>query len=139
MIPPLVLGLGLFGLVPFMAPPLVGMAVPELNAAAASVQAVYAALILSFLGGARWGLAVTKASPRSATIVLAMLPSLAAWATLLLVRDPSWQLAGMAALLVLHWGWDAASTGLPGWYPPLRGILTLGAVAGLLGEVVLLA
>ena len=61
-----------------------------------------------------------------------MLPTLAALALLLYPGLPRpLQLLALAALLTLHYVWDALSPGLPPWYPRLRAILTLGAVTGL--------
>ena len=96
------------------------------------VAGVYGALILSFLGGARWGLEVARPQPRVAVVSLAMLPSLVGLVLLLLPSDwRSLQLWGLAAALLLHWLWDVRAAGLPPWYPRLRTILTLGAVTGL--------
>ena len=138
-VPVSVLAYGLLGLVPFVAPPVVGLLWPELAPVAAWVQAVYGAVILSFLGGARWGLAVREPAPNVVVVSLAMLPSLAALALLLLpasMREV--QLGGLAVLLVLHWIWDVRAPGLPDWYAGLRNLLTLGAVAAIVAQVVVL-
>jgi hypothetical protein len=128
--PGVVLGYGLLGLVPFLAPPLVGAVMPAAKPMAASILALYAALILSFLGGARWGLAIGRPVPDPLVVSLAMLPTLAALA-LLLAPEPI-RLPGLAAGLALHWLWDLPSASPPAWYPALRSILTAGAVVGLL-------
>jgi hypothetical protein len=39
----------------------------------------------------------------------------------------------MAVFLALHLAWDVRADGLPPWYPRLRVILSVGAVAGLVG------
>ena len=73
---------------------------------------VYAAVILSFLGGIRWGVE-TQFHPASATaLVVSVLPSL--WAfTSLLLPDPG------AAVLLLLTGFVAI--GLADWIAPARG------------------
>lgn len=129
-----VLVYGLLGLIPFLAPPVAGLVFPAMKPAAATVLALYGALILSFLGGARWGFANTAPSPHPGVITLSMLPTLVGLALLLLpAADRGAQLVGLAAALVVHWVWDMVSPGLPPWYGRLRTILTLGAAAGLLG------
>ena len=123
---------GLLGLVPFLAPPLLTAAVPAHGGFLALVALAYGALILSFLGGARWGLAVATPAPGFWTITLSMLPTVAALALLLSPTLPRpLQLLVMAGMLTLQFVWDALSKGVPGWYPRLRAILTLGAVTGL--------
>lgn len=131
-VPRSVLVYGLLGLIPFLAPPLAGAFIPGAGPVAAPVLSLYGGLILSFLGGARWGMAVTKAEPRAAVITLAMLPSLVALALLLIPPDlRRVQLLGLAAALGLHWLWDLRGEGLPAWYARLRTPLTAGAVIGL--------
>lgn len=70
----------------------------------------YGAVILSFLGGIQWGIALRIAdeAPTSAQrlFVLSVLPSLAAWATLLLMNDPTWQLAAQLGILIAVWAVD---------------------------------
>jgi ribose/xylose/arabinose/galactoside ABC-type transport system permease subunit len=135
-IPRIVLIYGLLGLIPFLAPPLIGWFLPGYRTPAASVLALYGALILSFLGGARWGLAVGHPGPDAGVVSLSMLPTLAGLA-LLLAPDPV-RLPGLAATLAFHWLWDTSSAGLPAWYPRLRSLLTAGTVVGLVAGAVLL-
>jgi hypothetical protein len=131
-IPRVVLAYGLLGLIPFLAPPLAALAHPVFTQPALLFQALYAALILSFLGGTRFGFAIRPPAPAPATISLTMLPTLAGLALLLLPGHlRALQLLGFAAALLLHWLWDARATGLPTWYPRLRAVLSLGASLGL--------
>ena len=131
-IPRPVLVWGLAGLIPFLGQPALALASPPLAAWSDRALALYAAAILSFLGGARWGRAVAENRPDPRTIALSMAPSVAAWGLVLLPQARSGlQLAGLAAALVLHLIWDLRSPGLPDWYPRLRLILTAGAVVGL--------
>lgn len=131
-IPRAVLAYGLAGVLPFLACPLTGVLWSDARGPAAVVLAAYGVLILSFLGGARWGLEGAKAAPSPKVVGLAMLPTLVGLALLTLTGvAPRMQLLGLAAALAAVWAWDIRGTGLPGWYGRLRSILTLGAVAGL--------
>ena len=131
-IPRPVLAWGLAGLIPFLGLPFLALAVPDLSGWSDRALGLYAAVILSFLGGARWGRAVAEAAPDPRAVAFSMAPSVAAWGLVLLPPERSGlQLAGLAAALVLHLAWDLRSPGLPAWYPRLRLILTAGAVAGL--------
>ncbi|WP_310538740.1 DUF3429 domain-containing protein [Phenylobacterium sp.] len=130
--PRAVLVYGLLGLSGFLGPPLAGWLWADHRDLAARFLIAYAALILSFLGGARWGLAVARPSPSVATVSLAMLPTL--WAVGVLVLPSAlsaWQMGALAAGLALQWLWDVRARGLPAWYPGLRTVLSLGALAGL--------
>lgn len=139
-IPASVLIYGVLGLIPFLAPPLAALTFPALKPASSMVLAVYGGLILSFLGGARWGLAIRSSSPSGLTVSIAMVPTLAALALLVAMPGhPGWRLAGLAGALAVHWLWDLGSDGLPPWYPALRTMLTGGAVAGLLLGAAVLA
>ena len=92
----------------------------------------WTAIILSFLGGARWGAAVQNSQPAPGLIGLTMLPSIIGW--LVLLAPPKYrvaQLLALAAALLVHFLWDWRSGSLPGWYGWLRRLLTAGAVAAL--------
>jgi hypothetical protein len=130
--PRAVLVYGLLGLIPFWTLPAVRLLAPNWAGVAAVVEAVYAALILSFLGGARWGLAVREPAPAPIVVGLAMTPTLAGLAALVVLHGAArWQLGALAGALALSWAWDVAAKGLPPWYARLRTVLTLGAVGGL--------
>ena len=136
-IPPIVLVYGLLGLIPFLAPPLASIFASNWQIFAAKVLTLYGALILSFLGGARWGAVIIHPDPSPKTVSLAMLPTLIGLSMLLLPTD-RWRLMGLAAALGLQWLWDICSPGLPTWYPRLRSILTAGAIVGLVAGAFLL-
>jgi hypothetical protein len=130
---------GLLGLIPFLAPPVFALAQPGSAHLALVVQAHYAALILSFLGGARWGLAVSRSAPDPITFSVSMLPTLIALALVTLLDDARGpQLISLAVALTAQWAWDLRLPDAPLWFSPLRTVLTLGAVAGLLGGVLAL-
>lgn len=105
----------------------------------------YGAVILSFLGGIQWGLAVRLAdeAPTSANrlFVLSVLPSLAAWATVLLLNDPKWQLLAQLGILLGVWGVDgllAVQNIIPGWFFKLRTVVTCIVSACFITAVVVL-
>lgn len=94
----------------------------------------YGALIASFLGGIRWGVALREggaAGPRD--FALSVVPSLAAWACLALPGP--WDLRALGALILL---WGVVDQGLvrrglaPSWFGPLRALLSGGAGLALL-------
>lgn len=130
--PPAVLVFGLLGIIPFWSLPMAALLAPDWTGVAAGIVAAYAALILSFLGGARWGLAVRDAAPNPIVVGLAMTPTLAGLAALVFLPDAArLQLLVLAGALALSWGWDVSARGLPPWYARLRTGLTIGAVGGL--------
>ena len=86
----------------------------------------YSAVILSFLGGIEWGLAIRDESGNEATRVIALglstVSSLAAWAVLWL-PSPTWQVGAALGLFVAVWGadeWMAGRGLLPTWFVDLR-------------------
>ncbi|KPF59453.1 hypothetical protein D621_03425 [beta proteobacterium AAP51] len=87
--------LGAAGLLPFAAGALLVWLVrdEEAHAFVAQALSVYAALIVSFLGGIHWGLAFRHAEPPTPLLVWGVVPSLVAWPAVLM---PPW------SGLVLH-------------------------------------
>jgi hypothetical protein len=95
--------LGFAGLLPpFAAVAAAAFAPPEWRELAFRAGALYAGLILSFLGGAWWGLA-TRAPAESAAplYVLAVVPTLVALVLLLLLTPPRLILLGALILATL--------------------------------------
>ncbi|NDV85899.1 DUF3429 family protein [Aurantimonas aggregata] len=85
----------------------------------------YSATILAFLGGIRWGAALDPATRRPATLILSVLPALAAW--LVLFLPSPWLFAGFALLFLLQGLWDAMAAraaALPDWFGRLRMVLS---------------
>jgi len=140
-IPAPALWLGLAGLLPFWFPLLSMAGVIDWLSAdrALLLQLGYAAIILSFLGGVRWGAALKlpRGPLQSTLFVLSVLPSLAAFVALILPAR-----VGLIVLIVcflLQGVWDVQSSQrkeLPGWFAALRTILTAGAVLALTAAVV---
>lgn len=93
----------------------------------------YAAVVLSFLGGIRWGLAMRQPGPtRTLDMAMTVLPPLVAWASLSVPLP--YTFAVLAAAFAAHGAWDAFAVhagAAPGWYGRLRGMLTAVAVAAL--------
>jgi hypothetical protein len=87
----------------------------------------YAGVILSFLGGARWGIEIAKhAPPRASVLIPSILPTLVAWGLLVGAAwaPLKWQLGGLIAAFLVQWLWDNSSLEPPFWYAPLRTVLT---------------
>lgn len=140
-IPTVALWLTLTGLVPFTVPAgllwiLRGDLV--LSGQAALALLVYSALILSFLGGVRWGAEINAQGsggiPRAPILALSVLGALAGWALVLIgvLTGFFWPALAMAAIAhILQGYWDADGAGLPGWFRRLRIIAATGAVLSL--------
>jgi hypothetical protein len=134
----LMTGLGALGLIPFLAPPVLRIDWFEPVLSWSSLQIVYAAAILSFLGGVRAAQAVFSDDCPPGTLVLAMAPPLAGWALAAIgvmgQSQPSLAanaLLGMAAALAAQGVWDVTAGALPEWYRQLRLPLTAMACIGL--------
>lgn len=143
-LPAFALGLTLAGLVPLAAGAGVlwaarGNAVLQFQAAQTVI--VYGALILSFLGGLRWGAEVNGQGagvPRAPILALSVLGALAGWGIVLwaLWAPAQWpMLAALAGAHLLHGLWDGRGAGLPIWMRRLRAVaagvaaVSLGAAA----------
>ena len=139
-LPAVALGLTLAGLVPLAAGAGVMWAARAdavLQMQAAQAVIVYGALILSFLGGVRWGAEVNGQGagiPRSPLLGLSVLGSLAGFAIIIwaLWSVELWPvLAALAFAHLLHGVWDAGGAGLPIWMRRLRGFAAVVAVIAL--------
>ena len=95
----------------------------------AHVMAVYGAVILSFLGGIRWGVAMVgdgDHSIRVKELALSTAPSLAGWAAVFMPRSEG--LYFLAICFVLQGFWDlrlVANKRAPQWFRVLRRLLTV--------------
>jgi hypothetical protein len=111
--PPLARGalwLGWAGVAPFLG--LAALAfLPAQRAQALSAFLAYSAVILSFLGGLRWGRAIA-AGAGTGQYLRAVVPSLWGWAAWCLL-PPDQALAALAAGFVLAGAWDARGDALP--------------------------
>jgi Protein of unknown function (DUF3429) len=127
-IPATALVLGLGGVIPFVACAMAaisGIRLPFIDHASAALIA-YGAVILSFLGGVRWGFALRmEPVAQQRMLVLSVIPSLLAWGALLLA--PRAGLALLAACFVVLGLADQRLTddGAPPWFARLRLLLTV--------------
>lgn len=101
----------------------------------------YGAVILSFLGGVRWGIGLRHgdAPGRTGFLVISVIPAILAWAALLLPRphDIALLIACFLALAVL----DVAMVRgghAPAWYATLRLALTAAVVLVLIVALAML-
>jgi hypothetical protein len=96
---------------------------------------IYAAALLSFLGGVRCGFELMRApqSPNALRLLFSAAPALAGWALALFVVFVPAALGAasvFAGLFAAQYVWDhrsASDAGAPDWYPLLRRVLTGGA------------
>lgn len=100
---------------------------------------IYAALILSFLGGIHWGFA-TSGFASSKHFLISVVPSLWAWAAF--ASPDFYTLLGIILGLVVFFVYErqcALVSRFPDWYLYLRLRLTLGLSIGLAGFLPLVA
>jgi hypothetical protein len=125
------------GLVPFLVCLALAWGVPALRDDAIRGFLVYAALTLSFLGGARWGAELVRApaSPSMARLMAAAMPSVVGLCALLPQCPPR---VAVGLLLLssgaqLAWDVSASRRGLlPSWNGRVRTVMTaLGTVCTL--------
>ncbi|MEO0542939.1 MAG: DUF3429 domain-containing protein [Pseudomonadota bacterium] len=119
--------LGLTGYIPFGALAL-GMFVGGAHAQTAQMLLIgYAAVILSFLGGIRWGvgLVAEDSKQQSVTLALSIIPSLWAWVAAFIGGNIAFLMFAIG-FIAMGW-WDnklVVDGGAPAWFGSLRLILT---------------
>jgi len=136
--------LGGLGALPFIG---LASAMPFLTGAPRSLVAdalvAYGATILSFLGGIHWGLAIVSQggvgrARLPARLIFSVVPSLVAWAALLVADTTGLFILALAVAAMLWVDLRATRVGeAPPWYPNLRIPLTCIVVAALLLGAVL--
>lgn len=129
--------LGYLGVIPFVAIAAGGMVYPQIvTDHAAFALAAYGSIILSFLGGIHWGLAISGPAPNGPLgrrLILSVVPALTGWVSLLLAASSALLMLAGAFLLMLIFDILTAGRGeTPDWYPKLRWPLTLAAVVSLI-------
>ncbi len=136
-LPRAALRLGFLGLVPLAVSALVSLSQHTDTAHIGALSfSIYAAALLSFLGGVRCGFELMRApqTPNPLRLVFSALPALAGWALALfvvLVPAALGAASAFAGLFAVQYIWDhrsAAHAGAPEWYPLLRQVLTGGAM-----------
>jgi hypothetical protein len=137
LLPRSALRLGFLGLAPLAISALVSLSVhPETARIGGLSFSLYAAVLLSFLGGIRCGFELMRdpARPNPARLFYSAAPALCGWAlALFVVLDPPalGTSAVFAGLFAAQSIWDqrsAIDAGAPAWYPVLRSVLTGGAM-----------
>lgn len=103
---------------------------PLFTGFALQVFVIYSAVILSFLGGIRWGLALQQQPLSTGALILSVMPSLVALSCLLL----STPLSQIIALTIAFTAqglldWRHAPAGMPDWMISLRLRLTIIVLA----------
>ncbi|WP_373505873.1 DUF3429 domain-containing protein [Aestuariivirga sp.] len=140
-IPRAALALGLAGLIPFAAGALslwlpLGPLTPDHGL---KLAISYGAIILSFLGGIRWGTAIGPydAGRQSREFAASVLGSLAGLAAIFLPSVPALTLLVAGFLMQALWDVTSVEAGrLPSWFGKLRMLLTAGAVVSLIAALV---
>lgn len=130
------------GLVPFLVCLAIAYGTPDVSAlhdAAVRAFLVYAALTLSFLGGARWGAELVRAAdaPSLWRMVAAATPSVVGLAALLPQTPPKAALGLLMLSGGIQLAWDVAASRdglLPPWNARVRAVMT---VAGTLCSLAL--
>lgn len=136
--------LGIAGLIPFVGlATVVLLSVPGWQAVAFQAFLYYSAVILSFLGGVHWGVAMSLdhegSHHFSSRMVVAMAPSLLAWPALML--SPRFALLALMTGFLLIRLYEAQADSverLPPWYTSLRTLLTVVVVISHLSILLLL-
>lgn len=125
--------LALFGFVPFAVGTLIELLPLQSDflfykAISAKMLPAYGAVILSFLGGIRWGIAVADnpASPVSRTLAWSVVPSLWGWAAVFWAAPINYLMlaVGFAAMGM----WDRKlieKPHIPRWFVELRKVLSV--------------
>ena len=128
--------LGVAGLVPFFLAGAALWAGPQRFGQLAFIAPVallaYAATIVSFLGGVRWGAEITRpAGPRALILALATAPQVVAWLLIVAPIPTVARYGGLMLAVAVTAVWDTAAPGLPAWYKGMRVPLSVGAAAAL--------
>ncbi len=142
-IPRSAFALGWLGVLPFVALSLLAVTGGVLPAGdAMRVLVTYGLIILSFMGGAQWGLAMQAAGSQDgangAGLGISVLPALVAFGLSFLPAGPG--LLGLSAAFVALLGyelWTSRAGTAPAWYPALRLQLTGAVVICLLTTAML--
>ena len=136
--------LSLAGIIPFAGLTALLFLLPDATqrSYAALALATYGAVILSFLGGMRWGAVLNGSGAFAPTFALSMVPPLAGWFALALPLPLPFIVHGVCFVLVAAWDWRAGRQGaLEPWFVRLRttisaivvSLLILAATATLYG------
>ncbi len=137
-IPQAALVLGLGGLIPFGVLA-AGVLTGWVFGAGPSLYAlqIYAAVILSFMGGAQWGMAVGSSSADWQRYGVSVVPTFVAWAGVWFSGAKGlWIMAAGFAALLAYDAWTVSVGEAPSWYGRLRVLLTAVVVACLVATAI---
>jgi hypothetical protein len=126
--------LGIAGVIPFVAGVLAALLTPAVKPEAGAALLAFGAVILSFLGGIRWGFAVLEGGEAGwSAYSMSALPPFVAWFGAA-AGGPVGLLTLAIALGLWYFAERAAppSIALPGWYMRHRGMLTATTVLSLI-------
>lgn len=136
-LPRAALRLGFLGLAPLGVSALISLSEhPSTARLGAIAFSLYAAVLLSFLGGVRCGFEIMRApqAPNGMRLLFSALPALAGWtlaATVVYFTPVLGAAAIFAGIFAVQAMWDyrsARDAGAPAWYPLLRQVLTGGSM-----------
>jgi hypothetical protein len=126
--------MAVLSLLPFpIAAAVYGYGPPDVAREAVTVLLTWSAVVLSFLGGVRWGLESGRRVPRRGRLAGAMVFSIVAWA-LLLARwrlELAWTLTAYLAAFMLQWLSDHAAPNTAARFPRLSTAITVAACVSL--------
>ena len=136
--------LGHLGLLPFvLGAALVWVVNAEAHPYATLALSAFAAVVVSFLGGIHWGLAIDSPSREDngrfpARIALSVMPSLAGWVALLVPETFGLFILATAVAAMLWVDiWATRAGYAPSWYPKLRIPLTCVVLATLISGAIM--
>ena len=124
---------GLLGLLPFISlGAIIVDQAPDVRGEILAALLAYGAVILSFLGGVRWGVAISGSSqaPLTSQLCISVIPSLVGWVAILIEKQAGLLVLTVAFSLMLLI--DFLVPGAPAWYLPLRMLLSITVMACLL-------
>lgn len=124
---------GWLGVLPFWGCAAAAVAMPgEIGEEAGRLLLAYGAVILSFLGGIRWGGTLAGAAPETGELCRGIFPALVGWAAFFVPVEVGYCILALAFAVVLFDDCRASEQRLlPDWYPAIRIPLTLAVVAAL--------
>lgn len=131
--------LGYLGLIPFLISSLL-IWLPQFHHHAVKSLTIYAAVILTFIGGVHWGIAMQSMQTAEQVenkcphnqFIFSIVPSLLAWVAVVFLE--SYSLIMMSLWFVLFWWIEKLhyQQRLPKWYSKLRNHLTLTATLSIM-------
>jgi len=106
---------------------------PERMAPALTSLLQWSAVVLSFLGGVRWGLETREPEPRALRQVFSAMCAVAGWVILMARGSTSdtYILGGFIAAFLIQWLFDHQTPDTPSRYPILSTAVTGGACVSL--------